>query len=1272
MIKNFKPRLYQQTIFGAAAKKNTLVVLPTGIGKTNIFLMLAAHRLKLYPNSKILLIGPTRPLIEQYLDVFKKHFEIEEKDMGVFTGFVRPNKRAELWKKAKIVFSTPQGLENDIITNRINLGEVCLLGVDECLTEDAEVLLANNETKKIKDVVESFLKGNEIYVKSFDIGENKYKIKRVRNARKIPCTKKVINIKTENNENIKATIDHPFLVKSGGKIRWIKAGEISLNDMLAFYPEKIQDGGTKDSIIVNEKDILDTYPKKAKENVKIYFKSIALHRKYKYGSRRISKKLNIPEHLLRNWLYENIKPVPLKTIAAMKEIGLLPFSYKNPKAKVVARLIGHVYGDGWFSSKKNKPVIGFSGRQEDLKTIQDDLKSLKIKYSKIHSRKTTSLIKNIPVKGRTNSFNCSDRRLVRLLFALNTPHGKKVNQKIEVPTWILNGSKQIKREFLASLFGSDADCPLQKKSSRSFYSIRFYQNKLEGLKGNCVDYMNQIQKMLKEFDVKVNKTKITPGNIWKDGNTKTVKLSLTIANTKENMVSFLREISFKYCLSKEKKAVQILNYLILNNKENKLKKNKFRLISKLKSEGYDNHVISKILDIPKYKVERIVYGDIKGNIITSMSFPTFDIWSKKEFHNILWKDIASIDTIKNIDYVYDLTIEDTHNFIANRFIVHNCHRAVGDYAYVFVASQYVKKAKFPRIIGMTASPGSDMEKIKEVCSNLFIEDIEVRSINDEDVKPYVKEIDLKWVKVELPAVFKKIKKEIEGIIKDRMQKLKKWGILRRTDLAYVNKKDILMLQAQLRGRAASGEKDFVLWNGISVLAEIMKVYHGLELLETQGIIALHKYLEKIREEGYKTKTKAVKNLLNDTAFKSVLIMVGKLYEDKVEHPKLIELQKLIEKEIEANKDAKIIVFNQYRDNALDIKEKLNQIEGVNAELFVGQLKKGETGLSQKQQKEILDKFKEREFNIIVATSVGEEGLDIPKVDLVIFFEPIPSAIRHIQRRGRTGRQEKGRVIILMAEGTRDVGYKWAAHHKEKRMYRNLDNIKKKISLKMKDVTLDKFSENKIKVYADYREKSSGVIKELVDLGIEITMEKLENADYILSSRVGVELKTIPDFVDSIIDGRLLQQVKSIKENFEKPVVLIEGIEDIYSMRNIHPNSIRGMLATIAVDFGVPFIYSRNPKETASILSIIAKREQDAGFRDVSMHSGKPLSLKEKQEYIVSSFPGVGPALAKPLLKKFKTIKKIVNAKQEKLQKVEKIGPKKAADIKEVIEKEWEE
>ena len=114
-------------------------------------------------------------------------------------------------------------------------------------------------------------------------------------------------------------------------------------------------------------------------------------------------------------------------------------------------------------------------------------------------------------------------------------------------------------------------------------------------------------------------------------------------------------------------------------------------------------------------------------------------------------------------------------------------------------------------------------------------------------------------------------------------------------------------------------------------------------------------------------------------------------------------------------------------------------------MFVGQLKKLDTGLSQKEQKKVLDEFREGLFNVLVATSIAEQGLDIPNVDTVIFYEPIPSAIRQIQRRGRTGRHKQGKVIVLMTKNTMDEAFRWSAHHKEKRMYRNLEDLKRKLT-----------------------------------------------------------------------------------------------------------------------------------------------------------------------------------------------------------------------------------
>ena len=610
--------------------------------------------------------------------------------------------------------------------------------------------------------------------------------------------------------------------------------------------------------------------------------------------------------------------------------------------------------------------------------------------------------------------------------------------------------------------------------------------------------------------------------------------------------------------------------------------------------------------------------------------------------------------------------------------VDEAHRATGNYAYVFVAQQYEKKARYPRILALTASPGSDMETISEVCENLSIDGIEVRTDSDPDVKPYIQDVELVWEKVELSEELKSMQGYLEHFLQGRLEKLKSWGILKYGNVKYANKSLLLGLQAEVRGKIASGERDPILWQGISVLAEIMKMGHALELLETQGVEPLGMYLGRMAQDGRTSKVKAVQSIVRDIDFKSALVKCEDLMEKGYKHPKLVRLGEIVAKEFE-DPGAKIIVFNNYRDNAVVVERELNALKGIRAKLFVGQTKKAGTGMSQKEQKEVLDQFRLGEYNVLVATSIGEEGLDIPKVDSVIFYEPVASAIRQIQRRGRTGRMEKGKVTVLLTKGTRDEGYRYAAQNKEKRMHRTLEELKGKLGTMLrKPKTLHDYAEKPtpegtdLLVYADHREKGSAVIKALVEEDAKLQLEQLPVGDYVLSRRVGVEYKTVQDFIDSIIDGRLLLQLKDLKVSFERPVVIIEGVEDIYSVRNIHENAVRGMLATIAVSYGIPVLRTKNAKDTAGVLLAIAKREQDLEGKDFSLHAAKrEMSLQQWQEFIVGSLPGVGGTLAKPLLKKFKTVKKLVNATEEKLQKVDKIGPTKARRIKEVLEREYD-
>jgi len=211
---------------------------------------------------------------------------------------------------------------------------------------------------------------------------------------------------------------------------------------------------------------------------------------------------------------------------------------------------------------------------------------------------------------------------------------------------------------------------------------------------------------------------------------------------------------------------------------------------------------------------------------------------------------------------------------------------------------------------------------------------------------------------------------------------------------------------------------------------------------------------------------------------------------------------------------------------------------------------------------------------------------------------------------------------------------------------------------------------KVKIIADTREMND-VIVSLKELEAEIETKMLPVGDFILSDRVVVERKTVPDFLQSLIDGRLFSQIDNLIENFERPIIIVEGQEDIYEERQIHPNAIRGAIAALAVDFRIPIIQTTCEHETAMFLYQIASREQLDLKKSISLRGErKPIDDTFLQEYIVTSLPGVGTGIARNLLKHFKTIKSIFNADTKELKEVEKVGKKKAQRIKEIIEKEY--
>lgn len=598
------------------------------------------------------------------------------------------------------------------------------------------------------------------------------------------------------------------------------------------------------------------------------------------------------------------------------------------------------------------------------------------------------------------------------------------------------------------------------------------------------------------------------------------------------------------------------------------------------------------------------------------------------------------------------------------------HRATGEYSYVWIAKQYAKQARYARIVALTASPGADKAKIREVMDKLSIEHVEVRSADDPDVKPYVQSVDVAYEYVELPKNLQGVVSALRDAFRHKLRSIAGYlGEPVRDDLS---RTELLQLQAQLQGKLASGGRDFRIGKALSLAAEALKIQHGLELAESQGVFAFTQYARELTEKANGTASKATKNLAADTDFRKAYARALSLAEQGIVHPKATRLLEIVGSAMRIAPGTKIIVFNSYRDNASRLVESLNGLDGVRAELFVGQAKKKGSGLSQKEQKAMLEAFGSGGFNVLVSTSIGEEGLDIPKVDQVIFYEPVPSTIRAIQRRGRTGRNEKGSVTILVTKGTRDEAYMWSARSREKKMNRTLREISGELApARSAEPTLKSYDEG-ITIFADTRERANPAVKELIELGARIELERLDVGDFLLSSEVVVEFKTAADFVDSIIDGRLLSQAASLRREAVKPIVMVEGFETIYAQRNIHPNAVRGVLSSLAVDFQLTILPTKNAKDTAAMLYAIARREQLKGRRPAQVHAEKDTaSLPRMQEYLVSSLPGIGKTLARPVLERFGTIRDLANADVSELQEVEKIGKKKAADIHRLFTEEYD-
>ncbi|MFW9895735.1 MAG: DEAD/DEAH box helicase [Candidatus Thorarchaeota archaeon] len=614
-------------------------------------------------------------------------------------------------------------------------------------------------------------------------------------------------------------------------------------------------------------------------------------------------------------------------------------------------------------------------------------------------------------------------------------------------------------------------------------------------------------------------------------------------------------------------------------------------------------------------------------------------------------------------------------------IFDECHRAVGDYAYCFIAKKYMESGSSHQILGLTASPGSTQEKINEIKENLFIDHIEIRTDKDIDVKPYIQKVDNQWIKIQLPEDFKKVQKILEDKLKNIYKWLKERDLLNSFDINRITRKDLLKLNNVINRRISSSTDEnekYTMFNAKKLQANAIRISHMLELFETQGVQALKDYLDKnLRKIKENTANKSLKELFAENEIKMVMKNVGELISKGVVHPKLEKLKDLLTFQFQENQDSRVLVFSHFRDSVNNIVNYFKEDEIIRAHKFVGQAHKGvDKGLTQKTQIKLLEEFKEGIYNTLIGTSVAEEGLDIAECDLVIFYDVVPSAIRSIQRRGRTGRKKEGKVYILMAEGTRDEGYYWAEKRKEKNMQDSLKGIKSsETESKKGQASLLNFIEKsqnnqsndkvagaeQLKIVCDNRETTSAVVRHLSLMGVNIRLEQLSVADYVISDRVGIERKTSQDFTDSIKDGRLFKELWTLVETYERPILILE--EDPFRDSNLSENAIYGAISSIILNLGVTIYKTKDAKESATFLFQLAKKEQSDLKSKMKLRFDKaPIENSLLLEYIIAGIPGVNKLRAKNLLREMKTLQNIFSADIPDLTKVENIGKKIAQGI----------
>ena len=746
----------------------------------------------------------------------------------------------------------------------------------------------------------------------------------------------------------------------------------------------------------------------------------------------------------------------------------------------------------------------------------------------------------------------------------------------------------------------------------------------------------------------------------------------------------------------------------------------------------------------------------------------------------------------------------THLSDVALLIIDEAHRANGNHAMAQVGDLFAEQHPDGLVLAATASPGHIEAEINEVCERLRIENIHVRPPGDALLAPYATGLEVNDVVVEVPDELRLLANPLQLWLSRIVERLRRLGFYTRQ--GHVTAGGLQEAQRRISASISKGESfgyRAAKENGIA-----MRLNHLISSILCQGVAATRETLSRIGQGGQDEK----KSAREFAADPRIVQLKDTLAEMNEIHSKVTMVRRMVRRQLKESPDSRIIVFANFRDTVDEISRVLSNVENAVPQRFVGQASRdGSSGMSQKMQLESLDTFRSGEANVLVATSVGEEGLDVPNADLVIFYEPVGSEIRTIQRRGRTGRQRAGTVHVLIAKDTRDEGARASAKHREQRMFRSIQQVRRKrggTAMRYEGENLDSFGlsdgqdaasflkaeserlapelndsvapaivrdaeptpqvqapapetlarkmrptgqigldsypaqtqssrlivepplmsienlsinfdeiqypeSDGVIVSIDHREGKSALAARLRQEGLTVEVVNLPVGDIRISDRILIERKTSRDFVDSLLDGRLLDQATRLVGAAPRAMLILEG-SDLFQHRAVSGQAIMGALATLTLDYGLPVVTSSDTAETARFVAVSARREasmlehlsaQAQARMRASEHpdlfndaeekkateaanaisenqfeksipvldatQDAQMESRRKQSHgitrsMLEQVPGVGPALASRILERWPTIAELSKARDDEIVEIKGLSVQLAQQIVRIL------